>query len=254
MPLQVVLENHVVVITIDNPPLNTLLNADIDQLRDTVDGFASDPKVRVAIITGSGTRSFTAGMDLAEMSFDSSSEPVNPRFARNYIQALRDASVPIIAAVNGYCLGHGIAIATSCDVVLASRNAEFGLPEINIGAGNGQRLMRELFPKGHARHAFFTGEYIPAEEAYRVGAIFGIYAPDQLMDAARTLADLIARKSPLSIRMFKETVKWSDEMDVQTGYRFEGEMTAKLRRSSEGAAEMLEARMAFFEKRAPNYD
>ena len=215
MPLQVDTVDHVVTITIDNPPLNFLLDSDIDDLRGIVDGFAVDSNVRVAIITGAGVRSFTAGRDLSQNILESSSEPANPRIARNYIQALRDASVPIIAAVNGYCLGHGIAIASSCDVVLASTNAEFGLPEINIGAGNGQRLMRELFPKGHARRAFFTGEYIPAKEAYRVGAINALFAPEQQMEEAHSLAELVASKSPLSIRMIKETVKWSDDMDVR---------------------------------------
>ena len=253
MPLSVETAGHVAVITIDNPPLNLFPDEYMDELRRAVDGFAVDDDVRVAIITGAGTRAFTAGKDVTAHKLAADPERENPRAVRNYIQALVDSAVPIIAAVNGVCLGHGIAIAASADIVLASTNARFGLPEINIGSGNGQRLLREMFPRGHARHAFYTGEYIDAEEAYRLGAVFQLYEPDELMAEAHKLAGTIAAKSPSMIRMFKDTVRWTEYLDMQTGYRFEGESWQALKRTPRGAAEMLEAKQSFFEKRAPRF-
>jgi enoyl-CoA hydratase len=114
--------------------------------------------------------------------------------------------------------------------------------------------MRELFPRGHARHSFFTGEHIKAAEAYRLGAVFRLVEPDELMPEALRIARTIAEKSPLAIRMFKQTVAWTDDMDLQTAYRFEGQATMALRRTPEGAAQMLEARRAFFARRKPIFE
>lgn len=241
-------------ITIDNPPLNTFPDTFVDQLRVTVDSFADDQNVRAAIITGSGRRSFTAGNDATDSMDRFAPSRPNPRAVRNYVQSLIDSAVPVIAAVNGYCLGHGMAIVSSCDIVIASTNASFGLPEINVGSGNGQRFMREMFPRGHARHAFYTGERVSAAEAYRLGAIFNLVEPDELMPEALRVARTIAEKSPLVIRMFKQTVAWTDDMDLQTAYRYEGQATMALRRNPEGAAQMLEARRAFFAKRKPVFE
>ena len=254
MPLRIDREDHVVVITIDNPPLNLFPDEYIDELRRIIDGLADDGDTHVALITGSGTRAFTAGKDVSEHKFTLDPARDNPRAVRNYIQAIVDCAVPVIAAVNGVCLGHGIAITAAADIVLASTNARFGLPEINIGSGNGQRLMRELFPRGHARHAFYTGEYISAEEAYRVGAVFSLHEPDDLMEEAMRLARTIASKSPSMMRMFKDTVRWTEHLDMETGYRFEGEAWYALKRDALAAAEMIEAKQSFFEKRPARFD
>jgi enoyl-CoA hydratase len=254
LPLEFSVEDHIAVITVDNPPLNTFPDTFVEELRVIVDSFADLPNVRVAIITGSGTRSFTAGNDASGSKDTFAAARTNPRAVRNYVQALNDSAVPIVAAVNGYCLGHGMAIVSSCDIVVASTNASFGLPEIDVGSGNGQRFMREMFPRGHARHSFYTGERISAAEAYRLGAVFKLVEPDELMPEAFRIARTIAEKSPLAIRMFKQTVAWTDDMDLQTAYRFEGQATMALRRNPEGAAQMLEARRAFFAKRKPIFE
>jgi enoyl-CoA hydratase len=114
--------------------------------------------------------------------------------------------------------------------------------------------MRELFPRGHSRHAFYTGEYISAEEAYRVGAAYSLHEPEDLMDAAMTLAKTIASKSPSMMRMFKDTVRWTEYLDMETGYRFEGERWYAAKRDPLAAAEMVEAKQSFFEKRPARFD
>jgi len=256
MPLNYEVTDHIALITIDNPPVNAFTADFVEQLAETVDGFATKPDVRVAVITGAGTRAFTAGADIKAWSAPGVA-PVrarNPRDVRNYVEALLDSAVPMIAAVNGYCFGHGIAISSSCDIVLASTNATFGLPEINVGAGNGYRMMRELFPRNHSRHAFFTGEHVSAEEAYRVGALYSLEKPENLLEAAMKIAHSIAAKSPRAVRMFKETVRWTESMEVQKGYRFEGQAFQNLTHDPAGAAELAEARSAFVAKRPPVFD
>jgi enoyl-CoA hydratase len=254
VPLKVQRDGHIAIITFDDPPLNLFKESYCEELRIVIDSFADDSSVRVAVITGAGERSFTAGQDITGVKGSTPPPRENPRAVRNYVQALIDSAVPIIAAVNGYCLGHGIGIVANSDIVVASTNASFGLPEVNIGAGNGERFFRELFPKGHARHAFYTGERVSGEEAHRVGAVFRLVPPAELMTEAMKIATTISSKAPLLVRMFKETVKWTDDMDIQTAYRFEGQSTAALRRTPVGAQQMGEAREAFFEKREPVFE
>jgi enoyl-CoA hydratase len=263
VPLTFDITDHIATITIDNPPLNLFTRDFVEELPEIVDSFGVNSGVRVAILTGSGTRAFTAGADLrrpgypgpppAEGRLDLPGSLAGLRRIRNYKEALADSAVPVIGAINGYCLGHGIGLAAACDILLASKNAVFGLPEVNVGAANGYRAFRELFPRGHGRHAYFTGEYIGAEEAYRVGAVYSIHEPDELMDAAYALARTIAAKSPALMRLFKQTVDWTEDMDPHTGYHFESQAFEILRRSPEVAAELVEARQAFQEKRPPKF-
>jgi enoyl-CoA hydratase len=264
MPLSFEVKDHIAIITIDNPPLNVFAPEYVQQLPEIVDSFGANEDIRVAIITGAGTKSFTAGADTkqwqdpkvqrrgAELNLPGSLR--NLRDARNYVEALMDSAVPIIAAVNGYCLGHGIGIATASDIIVASENAKFGLPEINVGSANGHRMLRELFPKGLARHAFYTGEFINAQEAYRVGAVYKVVAADALMASALEIATEIAEKAPLLMRLFKQTVRWTEHMDMQEGYRFEGQAFAMLKRQPGVNEQLSEARTAFAEKRKPHFD
>ena len=162
--------------------------------------------------------------------------------------------MPIIGAVNGIAAGHGIAICSGCDILIASENARFGVPEIRVGLANGHRMMLEMFPKSHARHAFFTGEFIDAQEAYRVGAVLQLVPADELMAAALEEAEKIARNSPIAIRLFKDTVRWTTDMDLQKGYRFEGERSRLARQDPAFRAQAQEAQAAFREKRPPEFE
>jgi enoyl-CoA hydratase len=111
-----------------------------------------------------------------------------------------------------------------------------------------------LFPRSHARRAYFTGEYIDAQEAYRVGAVYAVYPPDALMDEALAVARTIAEKSPSLIRLFKQTVNWTESMDPVSGYHYESQAFEVLRLQPAIGAELAKAREAFVEKRKPEFD
>jgi enoyl-CoA hydratase len=254
MPLRVEVENHIAVITIDNPPLNVFPAEFSAQLPEIFDSFADDRDVRVVVVTGSGDRSFTAGADFKEMPFADKSRRARRRLPRNSHESILDCAVPVIVAVNGYCLGHGIGIVSAADIVIASTNASFGLPEINIGAANGYRRIRDFLPRGHARWAYYSGEYVSAEEAYRVGAVYSLERPEDLMPKAMSMAAVLAEKSPRALRLFKDTVKWTEEMGTQLGYRFEGEMFQAFMRDPAAVTEQEKVRQAFIAKRKPEFD
>jgi len=253
LPLNLAISDHIAVITIDNPPLNLWTTDTSEQLVEIFDSFMDNHDVRVAIITGIGERAFTAGQDLNEVR-QATPRPGAFRQARWYLQAMQDCPVPIIGAVNGIAVGHGIAICSGCDILVASENARFGVPEIKVGLANGHRMMMEFFPKSHARYAFFTGELIDAAEAFRVGAVLKLVPADELVSAAQEVAEKIARNSPVALRLFKDTVRWTPDMDLQKGYRFEGERSRLARQDPTFRAHAQEAQAAFREKRPPNFD
>jgi enoyl-CoA hydratase len=248
MPIRLEVDDYVAVITLDNPPLNLWEEDWSETLEDTFDSFEHRNDVRVAIITGSGDRSFTAGLNRKAPSRD------RRRAVRNYHQAIMDCAVPIIGAINGYALGHGIVIASALDMLIGSENASFGLPEINTGAANGGRFFLRLFPPGFTHYAVYTGERIDAQEAYRLGALLKVVPPDELMKEAMALARTIAEKAPIGIRAHKISLRWVEELDAQSGYEFEGEYHGRhYMTTPEGRAQAEEARQAFFERRKPNF-
>jgi enoyl-CoA hydratase len=248
MPIRLEVEDYIAVITLDNPPLNLFEEDWCQTLEDIFDSFEARSDVRVAIITGTGERSFTAGLDRKAPSRD------RRRAVRNYHQAIMDCAVPVIGAINGYTLGHGILIASAVDMLIGSENASFGLPEILTGAANGGRFFMRLFPPGFAHYAVYTGERIDAPEAYRLGALLKVVPPDELMNEAVALARSIAEKAPIGIRAHKISLRWVEEMDAQKGYEFEGEYHSRHFMSTpEGRAQAEEARLAFFERRKPNF-
>ena len=253
MPLDLNVEDHIAVLTINNPPLNLWSSAMSERLIEALDSFMGNHDVRVVVLTGVGDRAFTGGHDLNEAAAGTGGVS-SFRQARVDLQAMQDCPVPIVGAVNGYALGHGLAMCSGCDILIASEKAKFGVPEVKVGRSNGQRMMRELFPKGHARYAYFTGEFIDAEEAHRVGAVFRVVPHEQLMTEAMSIARTIARNSPTSIRLFKDTVRWTDSMDLQTGYRYEGERARSAREDPAYLKNEREAWAAFRDKREPNYE
>lgn len=255
MSIQFEVTDHIGVITINNPPLNLWNSQMSADLTDILDGLMSNKDVRCVIITGIGERAFTAGQDLRAIADGAVNKAAGGfRQARIYLQALQDCPVPVIGAINGYALGHGIAIASACDILIASENAKFGAPEVKVGLSNGHRMMRELFPKGHARFAYFTGEFIDAAEAYRVGAVFRLVPAAELLNEAMAIARQITNISPTSLRVFKDTVRWTDNMDLHTGYRFEGERARLSREDATYMRNEREARAAFREKRDPIFE
>lgn len=246
--------NGIATITIDRPAaLNALTLTTLEELAKVVADININPEIRVAIITGAGTKAFIAGADIAMM------KDMNPPEARemsnkahNICAAIERSAKPFIAAVNGYALGGGCELAMACDIRIAAETARFGQPEINLGIipgfGGTQRLPR-LIGKGRALEMILTGEMIDACEAHRIGLVNRIVSQTGLLEETRKLADIIATKSLVSLRLCKEAVGNGLEMDQARSCSYETELfafTFATRDQKEGMTAFLEKRGARF--------
>lgn len=257
--LRVEIEDGVALVTMDNPPVNAA-SQEWD-FQGTFDDFYYNTDVRVAVLTGDGTRSFCAGADVKRRAADvqdaqkgggtggNTAYISGQRRGRENFNSILEAAVPVIGAINGYCLGMGMALAGSCDYLIASETASFGLPEINVGLLGGARHMMRAFPQNVVRRAHYSGERISAQDAYHFGAVWKLAPPDQLMEVVMEEARLIASKMPIGIRLAKENLNVIEEMDVRNGYRWEQTRTRILQETEDA----LEAKKAFAEKRQPVY-
>lgn len=254
MPIHVDINDHIAVVTLDNPPVNALA-ADWDVMG-VFDALSDNPDVHVAVLTAAGERAFCAGADLkGRVREREANEPPPPsgagnRRMREMLYSIQECAVPVIGAINGPALGGGLALAASCDYLIASEKATFGLPEIDVGLlGGARHFMRLLNNWGLVRRLHYTAERVGAQEALSLGMVVKVVPPDQLMEAAMEDARLIAAKIPLGIRLAKESLHLIENMDVKNGYRFEQTRTAILTKTEDAA----EARKAFVERRPPEF-
>jgi len=238
-------------VTFDRPPVNAQNRQSREEFIRLFDALSDREDVRVVILTGAGDI-FSAGADIKER-VDLVHEPGDyvrhNRTVREFFYAARDCAWPVIAAVNGPALGAGFALALSCDIVFASDNAFFAMPEINVGLAGGAGFLMEHFGRSKTRAMYFTGRRIPAAEFYRLGVIESCVPRAQLMDAAMDLARDIAAKSPLALRQIKRALNTIEEMPVRDAYRYEQSVTVELSHSEDAR----EAQRAFLEKRKPNF-
>ncbi len=240
--------DHVAEVVIDNPPVNALPITGWYELADTIRAHGRDPDVHVLILAANTElRAFQVGVDIKELAADPTKQSL-VRVSKGCWEtfaAIYDCEVPVIAAVHGYCLGSGVAIAGNADIVVASDDAQFGVPEVDRGAlGVGTHLAR-LVPQHKVRAMFFTGEMVGAQELLSYGTVERVVPRDQLMDAAREIAQVIAKKSPLVIRRAKESLNVIEPVDVKRAYRFEQGFTYELNLWGDSD----ELREAFVEKR-----
>jgi enoyl-CoA hydratase len=159
---------------------------------------------------------------------------------------------PLIAAINGFCLGGGCELALACDIRIASTAARFGQPEVNLGfipGGGGTQRLPRLVGLGQAFKLIYTGEPIDADEARRIGLVEEVVSPDQLMSRARTLASTIAAKSPIALRLIKEAIKASAETPLAEGLRLETSLISLAFASDD----RREGVRAFLDKRKPAF-
>jgi enoyl-CoA hydratase len=155
----------------------------------------------------------------------------------------------VIAAVTGNCVGAGVALVGSCDLVICSDQARFALREITVGVLGGVRHTQRLVGPFKAKRMFLTGEWVPAQELYRLGSVEAVVAPEDLLPAALDLAGQIAANSPIAVRLAKESANRVEGLDLKDGYRLEQDYTVRVNRH----ADSQEARKAFFEKRDPAF-
>jgi enoyl-CoA hydratase len=248
MSVSVVIEKGVAEVTIDHPPVNAPDSAGWNRIAETVTALGENDTVQCIILAAKG-KGFCAGADIKELASDGSLITRVNAGCWNAFAAIHDCRVPVVAACHGYVLGGGIGLAGSCDIIVASDDATFGLPEIDRGAlGAASHLMR-MFPIQKVRKMLFTGEPIDAAEAYRLGALEWIGPRDELMAAAHRIADSIASKSPKAMRLAKECMNGIELLDIKTSYRFEQGFTLELYTSPDSQ----EARDAFVEKRDADF-
>ena len=242
------IQEGIAIVTLDNPPVNALGAAGQVQIYETFDRLHEQSEARVVIFTGAGGRAFCAGADIrARIEGDPGFPEDHGRRAREAFNSIYECPLPVIGAINGPALGAGLALAASCDYLLASDNANFGLPEIDVGLMGGARHLGRLFPQQVTRRLHYTADRLTATEAYRLGAVHKVVPPDQLMDAAIQEARIIAAKMPMGIRFAKEGLNMIEWMDLKNGYRFKQTRTAILRKTEDA----VEAKKAFLEKRPP---
>lgn len=242
------------VLTLTRPAkLNALNRAALAELQHALDDLATQPALRVLIVTGAGSRAFAAGADIAEFEGFTPDEAV--RYARAGQQVFRRVEVlpvPTIAAVNGYALGGGCELALACTFRLVADTAALGLPETSLGLipgfGGTQRLSRAI-GRQRALDLILTGRQVGAEEALATGLALRVVPAAQLLDEARTLAHLLATRAPLALRYAREAVEEGLDRPLADGLALE----ARLFGLAAGTADMREGVRAFLEKRQPDF-
>src|SRR5437763_8062601 len=201
----------VAAVVVDSPPVNALPVAGWFELAETVRGLGDDPAVRVLVVRAEG-RGFNAGVDIKEMQategFDALIGANRGCFAA--FAAIYDCKVPVIAAVHGYCLGGGIGLVGNADVIVASEDATFGLPEVDRGALGAATHLARLVPQHKMRAMVFTASTATAQELHHYGSVLEVVAPAELRDAAMRVAHQIADKSGTVIRAAKESLNGID--------------------------------------------
>jgi enoyl-CoA hydratase len=243
---QTIDDHGIAEVVMDNPPVNALTVAGWYELADVVRGLGEDPNVRVVVLRAEG-RGFNAGVDIKEMQqtegFDALIGANRGCFAA--FAAVYECAVPVIAAVNGYCLGGGIGLVGNADVIVASDDATFGLPEVDRGALGAATHLSRLVPQHRMRAMVYTSAVATAAELHEYGSVLRVVPRDELRAAAMEVAEEIAAKSPTVIRAAKESLNGIDLWDVKRSYRYEQGFTFELNLS--GVAD--EHRDAFVDKR-----
>ena len=244
------LEEGIFTITINRPDkLNALNSTVIEELAAVVEEIYTNEAIKAVIITGTGKKAFVAGADIAE--FIKKNEVAGEALARNgqvLFSKMENCPKPIIAAVNGFALGGGCELAMACHFIVASGNAKFGQPEINLGIipgyGGTQRLTR-LINKNRATELILTGRMVDANEALQLGITNHVFEPDELLSKAKEILQTIVAKSPLAVAKAIDCINHFD--NSEQGYIYE----AKKFGECFGTEDMLEGATAFLEKRKP---
>ncbi len=245
----------VATITLNRPDVLNALNLRmLDELAGTCEELGADDGVRAVVLTGAGAKAFAAGADIGELNAlpGAHAGEAQARKGQALTRAIERLRVPVIAAVNGFALGGGCELAMACDIRVASENARFGQPEVNLGLlpgyGGTQRLTR-LVGEGSAMYLCLTGEMIDAAEALRVGLVQKVVPFDGLLDEARRIASTIAAKAPLAIAATKRAVVDGAAMNLDDALALE----ALLFGQAVTTDDFREGSRAFLDKRKASF-
>jgi enoyl-CoA hydratase len=222
-------------VVVDYPPVNAIPAAGWHALADAVTAAGADPGTRVVVLAAEG-RGFCAGVDIKEMQRTAGHEALLAanRGCAAAFAAVYDCPVPVIAAVQGFCLGGGVGLAGNADLVVAADDATFGLPEVDRGALGAATHLARLVPHQLMRTMVYTCRPVTAWELHRFGTVLEVVPLAGLRQAARRVAEEIAAKDPLVIRRAKESLNGIDPIDVKRSYRFEQGFTFELNLNGAG--------------------
>ena len=241
------------IVTVNRPKqMNSMNSLTRSELAEAFNFLENDKDIAVILLTGSEGKAFIAGADIKE--FLNQTLETEKQLEEDWIVTtiISNLKKPVIAVIDGFCLGGGLELAMSCDLRIASDRSKLGQPEINIGiipgAGGTQRLTR-LIGEGRAMEMILTGRMITAEEAFSYGIINFVYDSDDLMDEAIQIANTIGEKSKYAVERAKKSVKAVSEMNLKDGLKLEREMFIECLNSEDGE----EGITAFIEKRKPNF-
>ncbi len=252
-PVLIEREGPLGIITLNRPDKLNALNEDVRQrIMAAVDEFAEDDSVKVAILHGNGDKAFVAGADVSEFASRTAAEQRTVYQRRRVYDAVAEFPKPIICAIHGFCLGGGNELALACDIRVADKTAQFSQAEIRLGiipgAGGTQRLAR-LVGSGQALRIALSGDFIDADEAYRIGMIEFLVEEGGHLEKAKELASRMARWSPVALRLVKQSVRAAMEMPLGAGLEYERELFLAAFASEDGR----EGVAAFVEKRKPDF-
>lgn len=245
-------KGQLAIVKINRPDkLNALNIATINELNDLFNGFKTNEAIKAIILTGSGEKAFVAGADISELKkLDMISGKEFAEKGQSVYNLIENFDRPVIAAVNGFALGGGCELALSCHIRLASENARFGQPEVNLGIipgyGGTQRLAG-LINTGRAMEYILTGDMIDAQEAFRIGLVNHIYPQADLLNKAEEMANKIISKARHAVRLAIKAVTATKEISLREGLNYEASLFAICC----GTEDFKEGTSAFLEKRKP---
>lgn len=243
--------NHAIqILTIDRPPRNAMSMETYRQLLKLLEDGSADASVRCVVLTGAGDKAFVAGGELSEHAqLTPQAAAERTALVRKVNDTIRQHRAPVIAAVNGYAVGGGLVLMASCDIVFASTNAKFSLPEVKVGILGGTRHLRRLVPDKVVRYMALTGNFVDAEYFKQIGVIQDVVPLENLMDTAFRTAEEICAHSAVAVNLMKETLNLTEHMALEEGYHVECFATSILKSTPQAK----EAAMAALEKRKPNF-
>ncbi|MFQ5746060.1 MAG: enoyl-CoA hydratase/isomerase family protein [Gemmatimonadota bacterium] len=247
------LEGGVALLTFNRPDKMNALNLEVRRrLFGTLEALRDDDDVRVLVLTGDGEKAFIAGADIGEFKDARPVEQLRAMQRGNIYLAMETFPKPIIAMINGYCLGGGCELAMACDIRIASERARFGQPEVNLGiipGGGGTQRLPRLVGEGHAMRLILRGGMIDAAEAHAIGLVEIVVPAADLRERTLELAREIAAKSPIALQAAKESILAARRMPLDEGLKFERGWFSLLFSTDD----MDEGVSAFLEKRKPEF-
>jgi enoyl-CoA hydratase len=237
-------DGRVAVLTINRPDKMNALNQQVrNRVLEHLEAIEEDDSIGAVVITGQGEKAFIAGADIGEFDgrspFDQREAMASPRI----FDVMATFPKPVIAMINGFCLGGGCELASSCDIRIASENARFGQPEINLGlipGGGGTQRLPRLVGMGHAMRLILGGDMIPAAEAKEIGLVEMVVPQEELRETTLKLAAGIAAKSPLTLSVAKQALRASERLGIEDGLPYERDLFC-LCFSTEDMAEGVDA-------------